>query len=422
MTSTASLRIFHFSETEPTPLLKDFETFCQYLEQKSFALGKATGLIPHKPLNELNALLTQPSTEHTSHTPQHYHPLLHLFYHLALAGKLFVKTPDKKSQMRMQATPRLASYRALTHAEKYFFLLETLWMDCPLADFSGRDSYWITLSLHSFLEKLCGLKPNVPCRSRKDEKLSHIAFEIPPAALHSFSFFGWYALTRDEARSRSFNMKSIFWLESLTPTPLGIAFAQILLRERPLEEWNLPHLRSEGLLPTTPEVRALAATNFVELFRPLCAPGELQKALPREFSQKMRGNFMFKVSVAPKVWRVIALSSKHTLDDLHKMIQRAFQFDNDHLYAFYMDNKWYSENRFEDPRSSEGVAADEVELGELGLAANQCFLYHFDFGDDWRFEVQVLEIKTKEKLLKQPKIIEQHGKSPEQYPNAEEEW
>jgi hypothetical protein len=418
-----SPKVFHFSDTEPTPLLKDFEAFCQYLEQKDFALGKATGLIPHKPLNELNALLTQPSAEHTSHTPQHYHPLLHLFYHLALAGKLFSKAPYKKSQVRLQATPRLAGFRALTPAEKYFFLLETLWMDCPLAEIAGhRDSYWVTLGLHSFLEKFSGFKPNVPRWSKDDGKLSHLSFDMSPATLHSFSFFGWYELKRDEVQSRRFNSKRVFPIECLTPTHLGITLAQILLRERPLEEWNLPFLRSEGFLPTMPEVRKIMATNFVELFRPLCAPGELKNTLARESAKTIRGNFIFKVSVAPKVWRVIALSSRHTLHDLHRMIQRAFQFDNDHLYAFYMDNKWYSENRFEDPRSSEGVAADEVTLGELGVAANQRFLYHFDFGDDWRFDVQVLEIKTEEKLLQQPQILETHGEAPEQYPNAEKDW
>ncbi|NUO81102.1 plasmid pRiA4b ORF-3 family protein [candidate division KSB1 bacterium] len=413
--------IFSFSATEPTPLLKDFETFCHYVEHNAFTLGKASGFIPYKPLAELNEMMTHPQMGNTPRTPQEYYPLLHLFYHLALAGKLFQKAPHK-NQTRLQVTPRLAAYRALTPAEKYFFLLETLWMDCSLAELSGRrDSFSITLSLHAFLEKICRLKPNEPW-DRADQSLAYISFDIPPPALLSFSFFGWYQLERNEASRRHDSLKRFFPVARLVPTQLGLTLAKILLQHRPLEEWNLPNLRSAGFLPNMPETRAIAATSFLELFRPLCAKDELRNTLPREIPQTTRGNFIFKVSVAPKIWRVLALSSKHTLHDLHRMIQSAFKFDDDHLYAFYMDNKWYSENRFEDPRGSEGPFADEAELGELGLTAPQTFLYHFDFGDDWRFEVQLLEIKTDEKLLKQPRLLETHGKAPEQYPNAERDW
>ncbi len=421
MPSTSLSQPFQFSDTEPTPLLKDFETFCQYVEQNPFALGKATGLIPYKPLAELNAMMTHPNTENTPHTAQEYYPLLHLFYHLVLAGKLFHKTPFK-SQMQLLAMPRLAAYRALTHDEKYFFLLETLWMDCSLADFSGqRDSYSITMTLHAFLEKLCRLQPNEPW-DRTDQSLAYVSLDLPPPLLLSFSFFGWYQLEREEASRRQHALKRFLPFTRLLPTHLGITLAKILLQHRPLEDWNLPFLRSEGFLPNMPEVRTIAATSFVELFRPLCAKDELRNTLPRELPQTQRGNFIFKVSVAPKVWRVLALSSKHTLDDLHHAIQRAFKFDDDHLYAFYMDNKWYSENRFESPHGGEGPFADEAELGTLGLSRNQHFIYHFDFGDDWRFDVQLLEIKTEEKLLKRPQILEEHGKPPEQYPDAEREW
>jgi hypothetical protein len=141
--------------------------------------------------------------------------------------------------------------------------------------------------------------------------------------------------------------------------------------------------------------------------------------LAARHSQPGQGNFVFKISVASKVWRILAISGKHTLDDLHEAIQEAFEFDADHLYAFYMDNRRYSEERFESPDSEEGPYADDVQIGELGLAVNQSFIYHFDFGDDWRFHVQLLEIKTDEPLLKKPKMVEIHGKAPAQYPEAD---
>jgi len=410
---------FHFTETAPTPLLKDFETFTRYLEQNAFALGKATDYIPYKPLAALNAAMTNPNTEGTSHTPQHFYPQLHLFYYLTLAGMLFRKA-YRKNQIYLEATERLAAYRALSAAEKYFFLLETLWVDCPWKELANRPHAWILISeVDRLVDALCNCKPGAPLFAKDNQALfQRIHIFLPGTIIQSFSFFGWYEVEMDEALYQQMGSKKFFPVARITPSALGVTLAQILVRQRPLLEWNIPHLRSEGMLPAMKKSKAKASPDFAGLFRHLCAKGELRAALPREVPKTAKGNFVFKVSVAPKVWRTIALSSKHTLDDLHDAIQDAFEFDADHLYAFYMDNCWCSEERFESPHS-DGPPADEVQIGELGLTVNQSFLYHFDFGDDWRFGVQLLEIKTDAPLLKKPKILEEYGEAPEQYPEAE---
>jgi hypothetical protein len=86
---------FHFTEIEPTPLLKDFETFTRYLEQNAFALGKTTGYIPYKHLAPLNEGMTHPNMESNLRAPQDHYPQLHLYCHLALAGTLFRRVPRK---------------------------------------------------------------------------------------------------------------------------------------------------------------------------------------------------------------------------------------------------------------------------------------------------------------------------------------
>ncbi|MDP2845928.1 MAG: hypothetical protein Q8N79_07640 [Candidatus Methanoperedens sp.] len=42
-------------------------------------------------------------------------------------------------------------------------------------------------------------------------------------------------------------------------------------------------------------------------------------------------------------------------------------------------------------------------------------LYLFDYGDMWRFQVELEEIRTEGSKPSEPKIIESKGKSPEQY-------
>ena len=154
---------------------------------------------------------------------------------------------------------------------------------------------------------------------------------------------------------------------------------------------------------------------FIEAFRKICVDGESLDMLPRQMREGMiRGNFVFKVSLG-KIWRIIAISSEDTLHGLHLAIQDAFRFDNDHLYAFYMDNRRFSEYSFEHPYSDDAPSADDAIIGNIDLVVNQQILYLFDFGDEWCFDVKLVEIQKDKPLLSEPKILESKGKAPEQY-------
>jgi hypothetical protein len=102
---------------------------------------------------------------------------------------------------------------------------------------------------------------------------------------------------------------------------------------------------------------------------------------------------------------------------LHDAIQDAFDFDNDHLYAFFMDGRPWSQGgeTYWSPNNDEGILADAVKIGEAKLYAGKSFLYLFDFGYEWRFKVIVKAINSDEEPLKQPKIVESVGENPEQY-------
>lgn len=108
---------------------------------------------------------------------------------------------------------------------------------------------------------------------------------------------------------------------------------------------------------------------------------------------------------------------KHTLDQLHLAIQEAFEFDNDHLYSFFMDNKRFSYDRYNSPHDEEGPFADEVVFGELGLYPGKTFLYLFDYGDEWEFKVEVEEINSNKPLPIFPNIVGKRGEAPAQYPD-----
>ena len=62
-------------------------------------------------------------------------------------------------------------------------------------------------------------------------------------------------------------------------------------------------------------------------------------------------------------------------------------------------------------------------IGQLNLYVGQKLLYVFDYGDWWDFSIEVMGI-TKEPHFGDYKLLQQHGDSPEQYPefNDDDYW
>lgn len=120
--------------------------------------------------------------------------------------------------------------------------------------------------------------------------------------------------------------------------------------------------------------------------------------------------YIFKVSLGRSNWCKIKLAAHHTFEDLHLHILEAFDLDNDHLYSFFMDGKAWSDNRIRCPYEEEGIHTKEVKVGEFPLYEKQNFLYLYDYGDEWRFKVQVFKISEESNVsLLKPEIIEVKG-------------
>jgi len=134
--------------------------------------------------------------------------------------------------------------------------------------------------------------------------------------------------------------------------------------------------------------------------------------------------FQVRLQWMKDVWRRIELTGDQTLHDLHLAIQEAFDWDNDHLYAFFLSGKaWDQATAYESPYGEAERSAAEYRLEHLPLKKGQRLLYIFDFGDDLRHDVKLEAILpgAAQPGATYPRITEQHGKAPPQYPNAEEE-
>jgi hypothetical protein len=132
--------------------------------------------------------------------------------------------------------------------------------------------------------------------------------------------------------------------------------------------------------------------------------------------------FQVKLAWQKTVWRRIEMRGDQTLHDLHEAIQSAFGWDDDHLYSFFLSGKaWDEDSEYTHPMA-EGRSAERYPLERLPLTPKQQFLYIFDFGDELRHLIKVEAIIPDgvQQGAKYPRVTEQHGEAPPQYPYAEE--
>jgi hypothetical protein len=118
----------------------------------------------------------------------------------------------------------------------------------------------------------------------------------------------------------------------------------------------------------------------------------------------MEKSLVLSVSVGTGCYRHIQIGEDETLFRLHEAILDAFEFYDDHMHVFFMNNRaWDADAEFVcpcgdldfnlDPYSDhERRFSDSVELSQFRLGKGAKFLYIFDFGDDWRFRIRVLRV------------------------------
>ncbi len=131
---------------------------------------------------------------------------------------------------------------------------------------------------------------------------------------------------------------------------------------------------------------------------------------------------VYPAGMSRTIYRVLQISGKETLDSLCSLIISSFDFIDEHLYEFCMDNRMYSDCSFQsDPEY--GEPSTKIALDKLGLVKGQNFSLHYDFGDDWMFTIHVQKIEKEEKKTI-PVILKAKGEI-EQYPSwdeDDEEW
>ena len=137
-------------------------------------------------------------------------------------------------------------------------------------------------------------------------------------------------------------------------------------------------------------------------------------------------SWVISVKFRKGCYRHIQIPKTKTLAELADVILWSFDFENDHAHAFFMDNvAWSHADSYFLSFVSDDVEERYTENVYLDiLSVKQKFKFIFDFGDEWRFECQVLrEIEAEDEGAY---LVREVGTPPEQYPDYDsfddEEW
>jgi hypothetical protein len=125
----------------------------------------------------------------------------------------------------------------------------------------------------------------------------------------------------------------------------------------------------------------------------------------------------------PGVERDVVVRSDQTLIHLHRVLQQAFAWDDDHLYSFWLDGEFWgsAESEYTAPMEIEpGQKSARVKLAGLGLLPGATIAYIFDFGDCWSVLVTLLTTAPADQDP-YPRIVASRGDAPPQYEEEEGE-
>ncbi|MBI4675944.1 MAG: SEC-C domain-containing protein [Chloroflexi bacterium] len=173
---------------------------------------------------------------------------------------------------------------------------------------------------------------------------------------------------------------------------------------------NMQHAWSDETLDTLRNDPALAQART----QPLLLPPS-----PNPLANAQLYRFQVEYKQADDVWFILELRRDQTLEDLHLAIQDAADFDNDHLYSFYLSGTaWDKETEYS---TREARYSSDTALKNVPLRMKQHFLYLFDFGDQHEFDVQLIDAQPDAPAQAYPHLVAQHGKLPPQYGEDEDE-
>ena len=145
--------------------------------------------------------------------------------------------------------------------------------------------------------------------------------------------------------------------------------------------------------------------------------------------------YIFKIKLLDnkKIVREIEVLEDASLYKLAGAIINAYDFDFDHAFGFFsaITTDWpalaKSEKMYEllpiwKTKELSRLAPKSVrktKIGEVWKNIGDKMMMLFDYGDDWRFVVELIGFGKNNTKTKYPRVLKSVGDSPDQYPEYE---
>ncbi len=398
------LRQLTVTSDGPGTILKDVQIVIDWVGTEGIETRGKYGLFPIKHIADLNERLSNSLNLNLKRPQQKSFPHINGLYLLLRTVGLLYLTQKKNKQYLILDEKVLASWHSLNPTEQYFTLLEA----------------WF-------------IRGNVETIGERASRFSH-PFSIYNGHVHRFPLEG------DSARDGQ-SQSNLIEATRIDFFHLSLAlfemFGFLSIKTNPAQNrrWDIQSIHrsafGDALLLFLDRLRVSKGFMWEYDFDITVSYGEWQPALQNFFTEWQNniitvqpefqdGVYVYKVTLG-EVWRRIAFPAKLTLEDLSDGILDVFDFDNDHLYQFRYRTRYGFITEVNSPDMDEGPFTTDVVLGEMGLEIGTDFIYLFDFGDNWEFEVTLERVDPQGPPVDKPLFLEGFGEPPEQYPSYEPE-
>ncbi|BAY24592.1 hypothetical protein NIES2100_43870 [Calothrix sp. NIES-2100] len=391
------LKELSIDENQPGTILRDFQTLIDFLQPKGVEVSSVNHLLPLKILSELNSRLSHPIDTKLKRPVQKSYPYINGLYLLLRSSGIGQITSQGKKQFLVLDEAVLESWSNLNLTERYFTLLEA-WLIWGNNEVLGeRHNGWNNLGK---CLQFWGHIPDKGLNLTKYDDQQTLGYN---PGLHNVALSELFGLlTIKQGKAEAGKGWRIISVERL---PLGDALFMLLF--------------PVGIVGKFEEDININFGHLQPSLQPFFPEWQNNLTLPQQgFTD---GIYIFKVSVA-KSWRRIAIPAKRELSWLAGTILDAFDFDDDHLYEFSYKDRFGRTCSIGHPYMESPPFADQIRIGDLPLEPGASMTYLYDFGDNWKFNVQLEAIEPSDNKIKKAKILEIHGDAPQQYWSEDDDW
>ncbi len=395
-----------FSGTKPGTLLKDFNSLLEFIGKTGIAVSEKNQLFAQNTLAELNRLLTYPLEVKLKRPVQKSFPHINGLYLLLRSSGLSYLVSDGKKAQLMLYEDVLADWKKLTPTEGYFSLLQALYYRADGELIGERQNIFsptcFYVCLNSFQQKF-GNKIDL---KQSSYDLDSLRFLLGFHNLALMELFGFIEIERAIATE-----KETWPLAKITTTDWGRTILGYFAQNNSV----MSFLERDESVESSPDSWETEFKKHI--------PDWKLSLLQVERKTTEEGSYIFKVSLG-KASCKIAVPACLRLDELAHGILDAFGFNNDHLYEFIYKNQYGVEESIAHPYAERAheFSTEDCPVGYMPLYKGMTFIFHFDFGDDWEFKIQVEAMPTGASDYPDLTVIEKRGALPEQYPDWEDPY